>query len=71
MASAGARLEPEDSLSISYTFHPGMNQEEIVRPDGQNRAMLVGEIPVAGMTAADLAKFLVELTSHRLYESAV
>ena len=31
MASAGARLEPEDSLSIRYTFHPEMNQAEIAR----------------------------------------
>lgn len=71
MASAGARLEPEDSLSIRYTFHPEMNQAEIVRPDGQNSAMLVAEVPVAGMTAADLSKFLVEQTSHRLCESKV
>jgi len=71
MAGAGARLEPEDSLSIRYTFHPEMNQEEIVRPDGQISAMLVGKVPVAGMTAADLSKFLVEQTSHRLCESKV
>src|SRR5215216_2502208 len=47
-----------------------MNQEEIVRPDGQISAMLVGEVPVAG-AAADLSKFLVEQTSHRLCESKV
>lgn len=64
-------LKPEDSLSVRYTFHPGMNQEKIVRPDGQNSAMLVKEVPVAGMTAADLSKFLVEQTSHRLCESKV
>ncbi len=48
MASAGARLEPEDSLSIRYTFAPEMNQAEIVRPDGQNSAMLMGKVPVPG-----------------------
>lgn len=71
MASSGAKLEPEDSLCIRYTFHPEMNQAEIVRPDGQNSAMLVGEVPVGGMTAADLSKFLVEQTSHHLCESKV
>jgi polysaccharide biosynthesis/export protein PslD len=71
MAGAGARLEPEDSLSIRYTFHPEINQEEIVRPDGQISAMCVGEVPVARMTAADLSKFLVEQTSHRLRGSKV
>jgi protein involved in polysaccharide export with SLBB domain len=71
MASAGARLEPEDSLSIRYTFDPEMNQAEIVRPVGQNSAMLMGKIPVVGMTAADLSKFLVEQTSHHLCESKV
>jgi protein involved in polysaccharide export with SLBB domain len=71
MAGAGARLEPEDSFSIRYTFHPEMNQEEIVQPDGQISAMLVGEVSVAGMTATDLSKFLVEQTSHRLCEPKV
>jgi Polysaccharide biosynthesis/export protein len=71
MAGAGARLEPEDSLSIRYTFHPEMNQAEIARPNGQNSAMLVGKVPVAGMTAVDLSKFLVEQTSHHLCESKV
>jgi hypothetical protein len=48
MASAEARLEPEDSLSIRDTFHLEMNQQEIVRPDGPISAMLMGEVPVAG-----------------------
>ena len=33
--------------------------------------MLVGKVPVAGMTAAALSKFLVEQTSHRLCEPKV
>src|SRR5687768_553176 len=60
------RIEPGDSLNIRYTFHPEMNQEEIVRPDGKISAVLVGEMSVAGMTTAELSKLLVEQTSHRL-----
>ena len=65
------RIEPGDSLSIRYTFHPEMNQEEIVRPDGKISAILVGELSVAGMTAAELSKHLVEQTSHRLRDPEV
>jgi len=65
------RIEPGDSLNIRYTFHPEMNQEEIVRPDGKISALLVGEISVVGLTAAELSKLLVEQTSHRLRDPEV
>ena len=48
-----------------------MNQEEIVRPDGQIRVMHKEGVLVVGMTAADLSRFLVEHTSHRLHDSEV
>jgi len=65
------RIEPGDSLNIRYTFHPEMNQEEIVRPDGKISVVLVGEISVAGMTAVELSKLLAEQTSHRLRDPEV
>jgi protein involved in polysaccharide export with SLBB domain len=65
------RIEPGDSLNIRYTFHPEMNQEELVRRDGKISAVLVGEIAVAGMTTAELSKYLVEQTSHRLRDPEV
>jgi protein involved in polysaccharide export with SLBB domain len=65
------RIEPGDSLSIRYTFHPEMNQEELVRRDGKISAVLVGEVSVAGMTTAELTKYLVEQTSHRLRDPEV
>jgi protein involved in polysaccharide export with SLBB domain len=65
------RIEPGDSLNIRYTFHPEMNQEELVRRDGKISAVLVGEVPVAGMTTAELSKYLVEQTSHRLRDPEV
>ncbi|MBI3303109.1 MAG: polysaccharide biosynthesis/export family protein [Deltaproteobacteria bacterium] len=60
------RIEPEDMLKISYTFHSEMDQEVTVRPDGKITATEVGEIFVSGMTSAELEKFLVERTSDRL-----
>ena len=65
------RIEPGDSLNIRYTFHPEMNQEEVVRRDGKISAVLVGEVPVAGKTTAELSKYLVEQTSHRLRDPEV
>jgi protein involved in polysaccharide export with SLBB domain len=56
-------VEPEDTLQIRYTFHPEMNQEVIVRPDGKITASVVGEILVGGMTTAQLEKLLVARTS--------
>ncbi len=38
------RIAPGGSLSIRRTFHPEMNQEELVRPDGKISALLVGDV---------------------------
>jgi polysaccharide biosynthesis/export protein len=65
------RIEPGDSLNIRYTFHPEMNQEELVRRDGKISAVLVGEVLAAGMTTVELSKYLVDQTSHRLRDPEV
>ncbi len=62
----GYRIEQGDTVLIKYTFHPEMDQEEIVRPDGKITAKMVGEITAAGMTTTRLEKLLVERTSDRL-----
>jgi protein involved in polysaccharide export with SLBB domain len=59
-------VEPEDTLEIRYTFHPEMNQQVTVRPDGKITASVVGEILVGGKTTAELEKLLVAHTSDRL-----
>lgn len=60
------RIEPGDSLSIKYTFHPEVNQDVTVLPDGKINAQMAGEIVAAGMTTVQLEKQLVERTSDRL-----
>lgn len=59
-------IEPGDTLQITYTFHPEMNQQVLVRPDGKATLTMVGEVPVLGMSANQLEQFLVNRTSDRL-----
>ncbi|MGH7827295.1 MAG: polysaccharide biosynthesis/export family protein [Candidatus Binatia bacterium] len=65
------RFEPSDTIQIRYTFHPEMNQEVTVLPDGKIIAQRAGEIHVWGMTVTQLEKLLVERTSDRLREPEV
>lgn len=65
------RIEPGDTLQIRYTFHPEMNQETIVLPDGKIAAHLTGEVPVSGMTTRELEKFLAERTSDQLRDPEI
>jgi protein involved in polysaccharide export with SLBB domain len=64
-------LEPGDTIAINYTYHPEMNQEDAVRPDGKITANLVGEIHVAGMTTTQLQQMLQHATSDRLRDPQV
>jgi protein involved in polysaccharide export with SLBB domain len=65
------RIEPGDTLQIRYIFHPDMNQEMTVLPDGKIAAQLVGEMIVSGMTTTQLEKLLAERTSDRLRDPEV
>ena len=67
----GYRIEPGDTIEIQYTFHPEMKQEELVRVDGKISARLIGELPVVGMTTAELERRLAALTSDRLRDPDV
>jgi protein involved in polysaccharide export with SLBB domain len=62
----GYRIEPYDTLLIKYAFHPEMDQETVVRPDGSITATGVGPVHVAGLTATDLASHLKEKSARRL-----
>jgi polysaccharide biosynthesis/export protein len=62
----GYRIEPNDTLLIKYPFHPEMDQETMVRPDGTVTATGVGALPAAGLTSVELASQLKAKTSHRL-----
>ena len=65
------RIEPGDTIQIRYTFHPEMNQEEVVKPDGKISVVMVGEMSVSGLTTAEVAKVLVEKTSNNLRDPEI
>jgi protein involved in polysaccharide export with SLBB domain len=57
---------PDDTLQIRYVFHPEMNQEAVVQPDGKIAAALAGQVTAAGMTTAKLEELLKQRTSDQL-----
>jgi protein involved in polysaccharide export with SLBB domain len=65
------RIEPNDTLSIKYPFHPEMNQDAIVEPDGKIMATRIGRVTVAGLTTVELETLLKEKTSDRLRDPEV
>jgi polysaccharide biosynthesis/export protein PslD len=65
------RIEPNDTLAIRYPFHPEMDQEAIVEPDGKIMATRIGRVPVAGLTTSELEAFLKSKTSDRLRDPEV
>jgi protein involved in polysaccharide export with SLBB domain len=67
----GYRIEPGDTLLVKYPFHPEMDQEAMVRPDGTFTATGVGALPAAGLTSVELADRLKEKTSTRLRDPEV
>lgn len=64
-------IQPGDTIVINYTYHPEMNQEEVVRPDGKITANLVGEVHVAGTTTTQLQQMLRQATSDRLRDPEI
>jgi protein involved in polysaccharide export with SLBB domain len=64
-------IVPDDTLQIRYLFHPEMNQEAVVQPDGKITAALAGQVVVAGLTTAQLEQLLKERTSKELRKPEV
>jgi protein involved in polysaccharide export with SLBB domain len=62
---------PDDTLQIRYVFHPDMNQEAVVQPDGKINAPLAGQVSVVGMTTMKLEQVLKEKTSDQLRDPEV
>ena len=57
---------PGDTLQIRYTFHPEMNQEAAVQPDGKITVSLLGAIAVGGLTTTRVGQLIVEKVSDQL-----
>jgi protein involved in polysaccharide export with SLBB domain len=65
------QLEAGDTVQIRYVFHPEVSQEAIIRPDGKISVAEVGDVAVAGMTTAELERYLIAKTSDRLRNAVV
>ena len=55
-----------DTIHIRYPFHPEMDQEALVQPDGKIMASGIGSFAVAGLSTAQVEQLLKEKTSSRL-----
>ena len=53
-----AHVAPGDNLIIKLYYHPELNTEVWVRPDGFISLELAGEVKVAGQTPAEIDSFL-------------
>ncbi len=65
------RIAPGDNLVIRLYYHPELNTEVWVRPDGHISLELVGEIKVSGLTPAILDTLLQMRYRQRLVDPEV
>ncbi|MEK7728260.1 MAG: polysaccharide biosynthesis/export family protein [candidate division KSB1 bacterium] len=65
------RISPGDNLIVKLYYHPELNTEVWVRPDGFISLELVGEIKVAGQTPAQVDSVLQMIYGHKLVNPEV
>ncbi len=71
LPTAAYRVAPGDNLIIKLYYHPELNTEVWVRPDGFISLELVGEISVAHHTPAQLDTILEQVYSKKLVNPEV
>ncbi len=64
-------VQPGDTLTVKFYYHPDHDQDVIVRTDGKIVMPLVGDVPAAGMTPAKLAEQLTRAHSKNLRDPVV
>ena len=67
----GHRIEPGDTLQIRFPYHPELDQDAVVRPDGKTNVSGVGAIDAAGLTPGELEIELKQRSSVRLKDPQV
>lgn len=71
MGKTEYRISPGDNLIVKLYYHPELNTEVWVRPDGFVSLELVGEIDVAGQTPAQIDSVLEKNYAHKLVNPEV
>ena len=59
-------VQPGDTLTLKFYYHPDHDQDVVVRSDGKLLLPLVGEVQAAGLTPARLAEEIADLYSKNL-----
>ena len=54
------RVEPGDTVDVSFPFEQEWNHSVRVRPDGRASFLMVGEVRVAGLSVGELQEVLAE-----------
>lgn len=64
-------IEPGDHLDLRFFYNPELNEEAVVRPDGNISLPLVGEVRAAGRSPSELEGALKEQYSRELRQAAI
>jgi polysaccharide biosynthesis/export protein len=69
--SSGYIIEPGDALDVRFFYNPELNEEVMVRPDGNISLPLVGEMRAAGRSPTQLESQLRDSYSRELRQAAI
>jgi protein involved in polysaccharide export with SLBB domain len=64
-------VQPGDTLTVRFYYHPEHDQEAVVRPDGKIVLNLIGEVPAAGQVPAALSEEIARRYSTNLRDPKV
>ena len=64
-------IQPGDQLDIKLFYNPELNETVLVRPDGKISLQLLDDVQAAGLTPAQLDKFLTEKYAPELIKPAI
>ncbi len=70
-SNQGYQIEPGDTLDVRFFYNPELNEEVMVRPDGNISLPLVGETRAAGRTPGQLESDLKNSYSRELRQAAI
>jgi protein involved in polysaccharide export with SLBB domain len=69
--AAGYRLQAGDVLRVKFLYHPELDIQVPIRPDGSITLQLAGEIHAAGLHTTELEQVIKERTSDRLRDPEI